>query len=77
MTAGATKAGLKPDGPFSAVVITGDETPGALAKIYTTLSQAGIQVEESSGIAHINGGHGVVIYLKQEDCDKAVAALGQ
>ena len=77
MTAGAIKAGLKLDGPYSAVIITGDEKPGALAEIYRKLFQAGIQVEESSGIAHINGGYGVVLYLQQEDCDKAMAALGK
>ena len=77
MTAGAIKAGLKLDGPYPAVIVTGDEKPGALAEIYRKLSQAGIQVEESSGIAHINEGYGVVLYLKQEDCDKAVAALGK
>ena len=77
MTAGAIKAGLKLDGPYSAVIITGDEKPGALAEIYRKLFQAGIQVEESSGIAHINGSYGVVLYLQQEDCDKAMAALGK
>jgi hypothetical protein len=77
MTAGAIKAGLKLDGPYSAVIITGDEEPGALAEVYRKLSQAAIHVEESSGIAHINGGYGVVLYLKQEDCNKAVAALGK
>jgi hypothetical protein len=77
MNAMAMKAGLKLDGPYSAVIITGDEKPGALAEIYRKLSQAVIQVEESSGIAHINGGYGVILYLKQEDCDKAMAALGE
>ena len=77
MIAGARQAGLNLDGPYSAVIITGDEKPGALAEIYGVLSQAGIQVEESSGIAHINGGYGVVLYLRQEDCDKAMAALGK
>jgi len=77
MTAGAIKAGLELDGPYSAIIITGDEEPGALAEIYRKLSQAGIQVEESSGIAHINGGYGVVLYLKQKDCDKAMTALGK
>ncbi len=77
MTAGVKKAGLQLDGPYAAVIITGDEKPGALAEIYRNLFQAGIQVEESSGIAHINGGYGVVLYLKQEDSDKAVAVLGK
>ena len=77
MTAGAIRAGINLDGPYSAVMITGDEKPGALAEIYRRLLQAGIQVEESSGIAHINGGYGVVLHLKQEDCDGAMAALGK
>lgn len=77
MTNGAIKAGLKLEGPYSAIIITGDEKPGALAEIYRKLSQASVQVEESSGIAHVNGGYGVVLYLKQEDCDKAMAALSK
>ncbi|MFN2286652.1 MAG: hypothetical protein ACK2UQ_19705 [Anaerolineae bacterium] len=77
MTVGAIKVGLKLDGPYFAVIITGDEEPGALAEIYRKLSRARIDVEESSGIAHINGGYGVILYLKQEDCDKAIAALGK
>jgi hypothetical protein len=77
MTVGAIKTGLKLDGPYFAVIITGDEEPGALAEIYRKLSRARIDVEESSGIAHINGGYGVILYLKQEDCDKAIAALGK
>lgn len=75
LTAGALKAGLKLEGPCSAVIITGDEEPGALAEIFRKLSQAGVQVEESSGIAHINGGYGVVLQMGQEDCDRAMAAL--
>ncbi|MEW5873329.1 MAG: hypothetical protein AB1894_28980 [Chloroflexota bacterium] len=75
MTAGAKQAGLQLDGPYSAVIITGGEKPGALADIYRKLSQAGIQIEESSGIAHINGGYGVVLYLAPIDCDQAMAAF--
>jgi hypothetical protein len=75
MTDGAVKAGLKLDGPYFALLIKGDEKSGALADIYRKLSQASIQVDESSGIADINGGYGVILYLKQEDCDKAMTAL--
>jgi len=75
MTDGAKKSGLKLDGPYSALLIKGDEKPGALADIYRKLSQAGIQVNEASGIADINAGYGVILYLNQEDCGKAVAAL--
>jgi len=75
MTAGAKKAGLKLDGPYSALLIKGDEEAGALADIYEKLSRAGIQVDEASGIANINAGYGVILYLKREDCDKAIAVL--
>jgi hypothetical protein len=75
MTEGAKKAGLELDGPYSALLIQGDDESGALADIYEKLSQANIHVDESSGIADIKGGYGVVLYLKQEDCEKAVAAL--
>ena len=75
MTDGAKKAGLELDGPYAALLIQGDDESGALADIYEKLSQAHIPVTESSGIADIKGGYGVVLYLKQEDCAKAVAAL--
>ncbi len=75
MTDGAKKAGLKLDGPYFALLIQGDDASGALADIYKKLSQADIDISESSGIADIKGSYGVVLYFKQEDCEKAVAAL--
>jgi len=76
MTDGAKKAGLKLDGPHSALLIKGyDDESGALADIYEQLSQADIKVNESSGIADIKESYGVILYLKQEDCEKAMAAL--
>ena len=75
MTDGAKKAGLELDGPHSALLIQGDDQSGALADIYEKLSRADINVDESSGIADIQGSYGVLLYLKPEDCDKAAAAL--
>lgn len=76
MNGGAKKAGLNLDGPHSALLIKGDnDESGELADIYEKLSQADINVHESSGIADIKGSYGVILYLKQEDCEKAVAAL--
>ncbi len=72
---GAAAAGLTVDGPHPAILVVGDERPGALAEIYERLARAGISVEESTGIAHINDGYGVVLYLRDEDCDRAIAAL--
>lgn len=75
MIDGAEKAGLKFDGPYSAILIKGDEKSGALSDIYNKLSHAGIRVDESCGIADINGGYGVVLYLKPEECNNAMTAL--
>ena len=75
MNDGANKAGLNLDGPHSALFIQGDDESGALADIYEKLSQADVPVDESSGIANIKGRYGVMLYIKQEDCERAVAAL--
>src|SRR5512145_1202529 len=75
MTQAVMNAGLKFDGPYSALLIKDAEQSGALAEIYKKLSQAGVPVDESSGIADINGGYGVLLYLKEEDCEKAMTAL--
>ncbi|MFX0090165.1 MAG: hypothetical protein ACFFBD_00265, partial [Candidatus Hodarchaeota archaeon] len=71
----AKKAGLNLDGPHSALLIQGDDESGALADIFRNLSQTDIKIYESSGIADIKGGYGVILYLSQEDCEKALAAL--
>jgi hypothetical protein len=44
-----------------------------LAGIYEKLSQAGVYA--SNGIADIKGSYGVILYFRQEDDEKAVAAL--
>ena len=75
LTDGSNKAGLELDGPHSALLIEGGDKSGALADIFDKLSRAGITVDESSGIADIHGGYGVVLYLSQEDCERAAAAL--
>ena len=71
----AKNDGYKVEGPFSAILVVGEEKIGALAAIYGKLSQANINVMESSGIAHINGAFGVILYLEKEDCDRALVSL--
>jgi hypothetical protein len=75
MTEDAKKARLELDGPHSALLIKDNDESGALADIYEKLAQAGFAIPESSGIADINGGYGVVLYLDKEDCEKAIRAL--
>ncbi|GAK53493.1 ACT domain-containing protein [Candidatus Moduliflexus flocculans] len=76
MNTGAKNAGQNFDGPYPALFIKGEnDESGELAAIYQKLSQAGIPVHESSGIANIKGSYGVILYLAPEDCEKATAAL--
>ncbi len=77
LAAAVEKTGLKWDGPRPAVLVRGAEKPGALAMIYSLLSQAGVRVGESAGMAHINGWYGVLLYLDAEACEKAIEALGR
>ena len=72
----AKKAGLKLNGPHTAVMVKSDsDEPGECAAIFKKLSQAKINIDESSGIADINDSYGVILYLKTEDCEKAMLAL--
>jgi hypothetical protein len=72
----AKKAELNIDGPHAALIVKGyDDESGECANIHEKLSQAGIKVYESSGIANIKESYGIVLYLEEEDCDKAMAAL--
>jgi hypothetical protein len=76
MKDGAKKAGLNLDGPHAALIIkSSSDEPGECAGIFKKLSHININASEFSGIADIKGSYGVVVYLKQEDCEKAMAAL--
>jgi hypothetical protein len=67
--------GLEIDGPFPGLFIQGDDVPGALADIFDKIEKANIIINESSGIADINNGYGVVLYLSKTDVEKAYAML--
>jgi hypothetical protein len=76
MKESATRAGLKLDGPHTAVMITSDsDEPGECAGIFKKLSHNNINILESSGIADIKDSYGVILYLNPKDCDKAMLAL--
>jgi hypothetical protein len=71
----AAGAELELEGPYSAVLIRGDEEQGALSRLYEKLSRAGIPVQEACGIAHVKSGYGVILCVRREDVDRALAAL--
>ena len=76
MADAAGKAGLVLDGPHPALLVQGDDELGALANIHATISEAGVNVYASSGVADGRGSFGYVIYVRPEDYERAATALG-
>ena len=76
MSMGAKNAGLEIDGPYSAVLVKGyGDEPGECAMVHERLALAGVHVTESSGIADLKDSYGIILYIKQEDLEKALTAL--
>jgi hypothetical protein len=71
----ARKAGLVLIGPYSALLVQGDDELGALAGIHARLHAARVDVYASSGVTDGRGHYGYVIYLRPEEFERAVAAL--
>jgi len=72
----AEKQGYKMTGPFHALLVQGDDHLGTLAEIQRMLLEAHVRIYASSGVTGGNGRYGYVIYLKEEDHERAAKALG-
>jgi hypothetical protein len=72
----ATKARLPLDGPYAALLVQGDDALGALATVHAKLYEAQVNVYASSGVADGRGGYGYVIYVRGQDYDASLKALG-
>jgi hypothetical protein len=72
----AKDVGFAIDGPHPALMVQGDDKLGALANVHRQLAEAGVSVYASSGAADGRGSFGYVIYVRPEEFERAVAALG-
>lgn len=72
----ANKSGMMLDGPHHALLIQGDDELGALADIHQKLYEADINVYASSGVTDGKGSYGYLIYVKEDDYEKAADTLG-
>jgi hypothetical protein len=72
----AENAGLTLDGPYPALLVQGDDELGALTDLHKKLYQANVNVYTSSGVTDGRGSFGYVLYVRAEEMDKAVSALG-
>jgi hypothetical protein len=64
------------DGPHPALLVQGDDELGALAGLHMKLMKANVNVYASTGVADGGGSFGYVIYVRPEQYNLAVAALG-
>ena len=76
LMAEASSANLQLDGPHHALLVQGDDELGALADIHARLFEAGVDIYASSGVTDGRGSFGYVVYVREDQIEKASAALG-
>jgi hypothetical protein len=76
LVAEARAAGLTLDGPYHALLVEGDDELGAFASVHDRLSDAGVNVYASSGVTNGRGAFGYLVYVREDQFEKAVNALG-
>jgi len=72
----AKKAGITLDGPFLALLVQGDDELGALADIHEKLYEANVNVYASTGVSDGRGSFGYLLYIRPDEYERAVTALG-
>ena len=76
LIAEARAAQLPLDGPYHALLVQGDDELGALASVHERLFRAGIDIYASSGVTDGRGAFGYVVYVREDQFDRAAGALG-
>lgn len=76
LKAEAKKAALIIHGPIPALLVQGDDELGALTEIHKKLYDFGVNVVASTAVTNGKGGFGYVIYVRTEQFNAAVSALG-
>lgn len=69
-------AGFALEGPHHALLVQGQDVPGALVSIHERLHQAGVSVYASTGVASGSDSYGYILYVRPEEFDAACEALG-
>jgi len=70
------RGGFKVEGPHPALLVQGEDVPGALVGIHERLHDAGINVYAATGVSGGEGSFGYVIHLRPADFDLALEVLG-
>lgn len=76
LVAQSRAAGLPLDGPYHAFLVQGDDELGALATVHEQLVHADIDIFASSGVSDGKGAFGYLIYVREDQFERAATALG-
>ena len=76
LVAEARAAGLILDGPHHALLVQGDDELGAFASVHQHLVGAGVDIYASSGVTDAQGAFGYVVYVREDQFQRAAGALG-
>lgn len=71
----AKDAGIQIDGPYSAILVQGDDQLGAFAEVHHKLYEADVNVYACTGVTDGKGTFGYLLYIRPEQFDAAVKAL--
>jgi hypothetical protein len=75
LVAEARAAGMALDGPHHALLVQGDDELGALAGVHRRLFEAGVDVYASSGVTDGRGSFGYLVYVREDQFERAARAL--
>jgi predicted amino acid-binding ACT domain protein len=70
------KAGITLSGPQRALLVQGDDQLGALLGIHEKLFKANVNITASSAVSDGRGAFGYILYVRDDEFDRAVSALG-
>jgi len=76
LVAEARAAQLPLEGPHHAFLVQGDDELGALAGVHERLFEVGVDIYASAGVTDGLGAFGYVVYVREEQFERAADALG-
>ncbi|HEY1368501.1 MAG TPA: hypothetical protein VGF23_15375 [Gaiellaceae bacterium] len=75
LLAEARASGMTLDGPHHALLVQGDDELGALASVHERLFDVGVDIYASSGVTDGRGAFGYVIYVREDQFERATKAF--
>jgi hypothetical protein len=76
LVAEAQGAQIPVEGPHHALLVQGDDELGAFASVHEQLFEAGVDIYASSGVTDARNAFGYVVYVREDQFERAIGALG-